>query len=202
VVALAGTGSSVLGIASDGNMIKVGGWGPLYGDQGSAHQLGRLALTAAADAVDGSGPATSLVAALTNALGVPTFRDSVSRLYSDDASGQLMVAALARFVDSCARDGDEVALRICRQAGADLARQVVAVLRRMPAQDRAVSYQGAVLSRSALVREGFSDAVTRGETGAEIRPPALEPIAGAVLLGARAAGWQFPLATLEISRGV
>jgi N-acetylglucosamine kinase-like BadF-type ATPase len=202
VVALAGTGSSVLGIASDGNMIKVGGWGPLYGDQGSGHQLGRLGLTAAADAVDGSGPATSLVGALTNALGVQTFRDSVARLYSDDASGQLTVAALARLVDSCAKDGDEVALKICRQAGADLARQVLAVLQRMPAQERAVSYQGAVLSRSALVREAFSAAVTSGANGVEIRPPVLEPIAGAVLLGARAVGWQFPLETLETSRGV
>jgi glucosamine kinase len=201
VVALAGTGSSVLGIAADGTMIKVGGWGPLYGDQGSAHQLGRLGLTAAADAVDGSGPATSLVGALSTALGLSTFRDSVARLYSEDASGQLMVAALAPVVDASAKDGDDVALRICRQAGADLARQVVAVLRRMP-EETTVSYQGAVLRRSAIVRAAFSDAIASGANGVEIRPPVLEPIGGAVLIGARAAGWPLPLAALETSGGV
>ena len=202
VVALAGTGSSVLGLAADGTMIKVGGWGPLYGDQGSAHQLGRLGLTAAANAADGSGPATSLVAALSSALGVSTFRDSVARLYAEDASGQLMVAALAPCVDACAQDGDEVALRICRQAGAELANQVVSVLRRMPVDEQTVSYQGAVLSRSALVRSAFCEAVTDAVRGVEIRPPALEPIAGALLLGASAAGWQLPLGALETSGGV
>jgi N-acetylglucosamine kinase-like BadF-type ATPase len=202
VVALAGTGSSVLGIAADATMIKIGGWGPLYGDQGSAHQLGRLGLTAAADAVDGSGPATSLVAALTNALAVATFRESVSRVYSEDASGQQMVAALGAVVDACAKAGDPVAVAICRHAGADLARQVSAVLRRMPAGERTVSYQGAVLSKSALVRTAFCEAVTSGAGDVEIRPPALEPIAGAVLLGAAAAGWQLPLAALENSGGV
>ena len=61
VMALAGTGSSVLGIGNDGTMIKAGGWGPLYGDGGSAYQLGRLGLAAAAEAYDASGPMTSLL---------------------------------------------------------------------------------------------------------------------------------------------
>jgi len=157
---------------------------------------------AAADAVDGSGPATSLVAALTNALGVPTFRESVSRLYSEDAFGQQMVAALGAVVDACAKDGDPVALAICRHAGADLARQVVAVLRRMPAGERTVSYQGAVLSKSVRVRTAFREGIIGSAKDVEIRPPALEPIAGAVLLGATAAGWHLPVAALESSGGV
>ena len=73
VMALAGTGSSILGIGNDGTMIKAGGWGPLYGDGGSAYQLGRLGLAAAAEAYDGSGPRTSLVTRLTGALGVAAF---------------------------------------------------------------------------------------------------------------------------------
>jgi hypothetical protein len=56
VVALAGTGSNILGIAADGTRVKAGGWGPLYGNEGSAHGIARQALVAAARAYDGLGP--------------------------------------------------------------------------------------------------------------------------------------------------
>jgi N-acetylglucosamine kinase len=201
VIALAGTGSSVLGIGGDGTMIKAGGWGPLHGDGGSAYQLGRLGLVAAAEAYDKSGPMTSLVTRLTTALGVSAFPDTVKRLYSDLA-GQQHVAALATVVDACAEEGDEVAAGICQQAGIDLTRSVVAVIRRLPLQEKLVSYQGAVLVRSRLVRSAFVDALGAYEMGIEVRPPRFDPLFGAVLLGARAAGWRLSLESMEMPHGV
>lgn len=219
VVALAGTGSSVLGIAADGTAIKAGGWGPLYGDHGSAYQLGRLGLVASAEAHDGSGPWTSLVERLTTALGVSAFPDTVTRLYSD-LIGQQDVAALAPAVNACAEEGDEVAAAICRQAGADLARGVLAVIRRLPAESARqwakgeeqtaagsaapvrVSYQGAVLARSRQVRDAFLRALRAGAPDVAVSAPRFEPIAGAVLLGAREAGWHLPIEALEVLRGV
>ena len=201
VVALAGTGSSVLGIGSDGTMIKAGGWGPLYGDGGSAYQLGRLGLAAAAEAYDASGPMTALLERLPAALGVAAFPDTVKRLYSD-SSVQLSVAALARFVDACAEEGDEVAAGICRQAGIDLARSVMAVVDRVSLREKLVSYQGGVLKRSRRVRAAFVDALTADGAGIEVRPPRLDPIFGAVLLGAEAAGWDLSFAPLEARHGV
>ncbi len=201
VVALAGTGSSVLGIGNDGTMIKAGGWGPLYGDGGSAYQLGRLGLAAAAEAYDASGPMTSLLQRLPAALDVDAFPDTVKRLYSD-VSVQLSVAALARVVDACAEEGDEVAAGICRQAGIDLARSVVAVIHRVPLREKLVSYQGGVLRRSRLVRASFVDAVTTDRPEIEVRPPRFDPIFGAVLLGAEAAGWRLAIEPVELRHGV
>ena len=201
VVALAGTGSSILGIGSDATMIKAGGWGPLYGDGGSAYQLGRLGLAAAAEAYDASGPMTSLLARLTAALGLDAFPDTVKRLYSD-LSGQLHVAALASVVDACAEEGDEVAAGICRQAGTDLARGVTAVVHRLPLRQKLVSYQGGVLRRSRLVRAAFVDALAADRTGIEVRPPRFEPIFGAALLGAEAAGWRLAPESMEMRHGV
>jgi len=201
VVALSGTGSSVLGIAADGAMIKAGGWGPLHGDQGSAYQLGRLGLVAAAEAFDGSGPATTLLVRLTSALGVSAFPDTVAPLYRD-LSGQQHVAALAPVVDACAEEGDEVAAAICRQAGAGLARTVLAVVRRLTAPDRLVSYQGAVLARSRLVREAFLETLGGGGIDIDVRPPRFEPVVGAAWLGAHAVGWQWPFERLEAPDGV
>ncbi|MBA3513645.1 MAG: N-acetylglucosamine kinase, partial [Pyrinomonadaceae bacterium] len=53
VLALAGTGSCVLGIGPSGERVKVGGWGPVYGDEGSAYRIGQTALRVAARAHDG-----------------------------------------------------------------------------------------------------------------------------------------------------
>jgi N-acetylglucosamine kinase-like BadF-type ATPase len=201
VVALAGTGSSVLGIGNDGTMIKAGGWGPLYGDGGSAYQLGRLGLAAAAEAYDASGPMTSLLERLPKALGVGAFPDTVGRLYSD-LSVQLSVAALARVVDACAEEGDEVAAGICRQAGIDLARAVMAVVHRLSLREKLVSYQGGVLKRSRRVRTAFVEALTADGAEIEVRRPRVDPIFGAVLLGAEAAGWRLPVEPLEVRHGV
>src|SRR5688572_9409973 len=59
VVALAGTGSSILAVDDSGKRVKVGGWGPIYGDEGSAYRIGQMALRAVARAFDGCGPVTS-----------------------------------------------------------------------------------------------------------------------------------------------
>lgn len=201
VVALAGTGSAVLGVTPTGALIKAGGWGPLYGDQGSAYQLGRLGLVAAAEAFDGGGAMTALVSRLTGALGVAEFRDTMNRLYSN-TSGQQDVAALAPVVDACAEEGDVVAAAICRRAGTELGRLVVAVVSRLSMQETLVSYQGAVLVRSRQVRAAFVEALDGSGMRIVVRPPRFDPIAGAALLGARAAAWASPLAAMETRGGV
>ena len=52
IVVIAGTGSIAYGCAP-GNFTRVGGWGPLLGDEGSGYDLGRRALQTAARMADG-----------------------------------------------------------------------------------------------------------------------------------------------------
>src|SRR5262245_37808748 len=108
VVALAGTGSVTLGIGSDGKRVKVGGWGPIYGDEGSAYRIGQMALRAAARAYDGRGSATRLTDALLTALGLTDFRQTVARVYVQRMESR-EIAALARVAYEVAEAGDEVA---------------------------------------------------------------------------------------------
>lgn len=202
VVALAGTGSSVLGVAADGTAVKAGGWGPLYGDHGSAWQIAQLGLAAAAEAFDGSGPPTALVEQLSDALGVLDFRATAPRLYSARAS-QREIAALAPVVSAAAEAGDAVADAICRRAGVDLARIVrTAAARTAGAAGCRVSYQGAVLERSVIVRRAFCEALADGVPSLRVSAPLLPAVAGAILLGAGAAGWELHAETLEALRGV
>jgi N-acetylglucosamine kinase-like BadF-type ATPase len=129
-------------------------------------------------------------------------------------SGQQQVAALAAVVDACAKEGDEVAAEICRQAGTELARAVLAVVRRLPqpsptgerladgsGKRRRTSVVPRLFARSRQVREAFLGALRADATGIDVRPPRFEPIVGAVLLG-RATPAGTCRSGLELSRGV
>jgi N-acetylglucosamine kinase-like BadF-type ATPase len=190
VVALAGTGSNVLGIGPDGTRIKVGGWGPLFGDEGSAHEIARQALVAAARAYDGLAPATGLTRAFVDRLGLRDFRETLKAVYGGGMEGP-DIAALAPLVETVAEAGDETARGILGRAGTDLARGVAVAMDRLGLRDhaRVVSYQGAVLGACVLARAAFVGELNRLVPGVRVERPRFAPIIGAYLLGRNALGW-------------
>jgi N-acetylglucosamine kinase-like BadF-type ATPase len=189
VVALAGTGSNVLGIGSDGTRIKVGGWGPLFGDEGSAHQIARQALAAAARAHDGLEPANGLTPAFLSRFGLRDFRGMLKAVYGA-GMGIPDIAALAPMVETVAEAGDETARAILVRAGTDLARGVAVAIDRLGlvGHDRLVSYQGSVLGACVIAREAFVGELNRLVAGVRVEPR-FAPIIGAYLLGRNALGW-------------
>jgi N-acetylglucosamine kinase-like BadF-type ATPase len=190
VVALAGTGSAILGIGADGQRVKVGGWGPVYGDEGSAYRIAQMALRAAARGYDGRGPATALTERLLRALDLVEFRETVSRIYVEGMEPR-EIAALSRVAYEVAEGGDEVARRIFFRAGEELAESVEAAIRQLGLSQRevAVSYQGSVLESCALLRERFEETLGREEPKCLLLPPRFEAVIGAYLLGRNALGW-------------
>jgi N-acetylglucosamine kinase-like BadF-type ATPase len=199
VVALAGTGSNILGIGPDGTRVKVGGWGPLYGDEGSAHEIARQALVAAARAYDGLAPRTSLVRAILERFGLRDFRETLDAIYGAGL-GTTDVAALAPLVEDVAESGDDVAREILARAGTDLAEGVAAVIDRLGLEDdhRLVSYQGAVLESCAAAREAFVRALRQRVDRVRVEAPRQEPIVGAYMLGRRALNW--PAVDFQLDR--
>jgi N-acetylglucosamine kinase-like BadF-type ATPase len=192
VLALAGTGSAILGIDARGGRVKIGGWGPVYGDEGSAYRIAQCALTAAARDYDGRGPHTDLLPAIAHALGVRDFRETVTRIYLEKMEPR-EIAALSRVTYRSAEAGDEVARNIFLQAGEDLAEGVAAVLRQLILmnEQKIVSYQGSVLAACALARERFSEKLRQQFPGILVTPPRFAPVIGAHLLGCEALGWPF-----------
>ncbi|MGH9882933.1 MAG: N-acetylglucosamine kinase, partial [Pyrinomonadaceae bacterium] len=190
VIALAGTGSVILGVGTNGERVKVGGWGPIYGDEGSAYRIGQMALRAAASAYDGRGPETALTARLLRALGLAQFRETVSRVYLEGMEPR-EIAALSRVAYEVAEAGDEVARSLFFRAGEELAEGVEAAIRQLGlSQDEvSVSYQGSVLESCQLLRERFVETLRRQEPKCRVLPPRFEPVIGAYLLGRTALGW-------------
>jgi N-acetylglucosamine kinase-like BadF-type ATPase len=189
-MALSATGSAILGIGAGGKRVKIGGWGPIYGDEGSAYRIGQMALRAAARNYDGRGPKTSLTEVLLNALGLHEFRETVSRVYIEGAESR-DIAALSSVAYDAAVAGDEVARKIFLQAGEELAESVAAAIWQLDftGTEVLVSYQGAVLEACALVRERFAGSLKNMFPNIAIIPPRFEPVIGAYLLGRQALQW-------------
>lgn len=201
VLALAGTGSSILGIGADRARVKVGGWGPVYGDEGSAYGIAQNCLRAAARNFDGRGEKTALLDGLTKALGLKDFTETVERIYVEKMEPR-EIAALCRTAYEIAENGDRAAINIFLRAGEELAESVGAALRRLNLAEieTMVSYQGSVLENCVLVRERFAASLAKDFPKAAVAAPRFKPVIGAFLLGCQTLGWHLgedELKTLE-----
>ncbi|MFP4171495.1 MAG: N-acetylmuramic acid 6-phosphate etherase [Candidatus Hydrogenedentota bacterium] len=107
ILVVAGTGSSVLVQTGAGSRFILGGWGPVFGDQGSAYGLATAGLQAMAEAIDGAGPPTALIEELPKAVGVSTPRDLCQ--WAAGAS-RAEIAALAPVVVAQAEANDGTAV--------------------------------------------------------------------------------------------
>jgi glucosamine kinase len=194
VVALSGTGSCILGIGSKGERVKVGGWGPIYGDEGSAYRIGQMALRAAASAIDGRSAPTALVAAIEEAMQLGSFQETVRRVYVEGLEPR-EIAALSQVTNKVAEAGDASAIAILRIAGEELADGVLAALERLDlsSDQRLVSYQGSVVQSCGILLERFKAVIHERAPDALVIAPRFEPVIGALFLGCEAVGWKIDL---------
>ncbi|MBB2172158.1 N-acetylglucosamine kinase [Gluconacetobacter asukensis] len=187
ILLLAGTGSMVWAADSAGRGLRVGGWGHLFGDEGSAFWIGREALGTLTRAVDGREPdAASFIAPFCRFMGLSDDPAGIEAALLDWYGGlhhaRSEVAALTRGVDMLAAAGNGPARRIVERAAAHLARHVGAARRMLALPGLAWCDAGGAF-RNASLRRAVIDLC--GVPAAPILPP----VGGAALLAARRAGW-------------
>ena len=188
VVVVAGTGSIAYGVNADGETARAGGWGWIFGDEGSGYDIGRRAIVAALRSYDMRGERTVLGDKLKAELGVKNLTELIDLLYVKGMKSN-EVAALAPLVAEAVEEGDEVAVRILMEAGVELGRAAVAVIRRLRLQGGfTVAWTGGVFQLSELIRASFEETIKRVAPECSIVPSRFEPAVGAVLLALRDLG--------------
>lgn len=187
VIVIAGTGSIAFGRGPSGATARAGGWGYVFGDEGSAFDLTRQALRASLRYEEGWGPWTSLHARLLAATGLSGIRDVQRGFYTADFP-RPRIAGFAPIVTAAAADGDEVAREILEQAAKALAQFARVVARQLFGGSEAVpvSYAGGVFE-SPLLRSAFDRAIF-SDGHLHVVPPAFGPAAGALILAAQRSG--------------
>jgi glucosamine kinase len=195
VVVIAGTGSIAYGRDRLGNTARAGGWGFAIGDEGSAHWIGRAAVSAVLRAADSSGAAaandgilelySSFAAALGKAWGVTTLADLAR------AANSIPPPDFAALFPTVAGSQDDLAAQVLTQGARELAQVAAIVARRLFAGPDAapvpVAMTGGVFRHTPLVGQVFYNELRRLDSRAEINLQVVEPVEGALRMARRAA---------------
>lgn len=188
VVIIAGTGSIAYGIGPAGTAARAGGWGEVYGDEGSAFWVGARALAAVVRAADRRGPATALTALVLRHAGAERI-DQLVRHVHTRPDRRPFITAMAGLVARADADGDAVAGEILRAATDELALAARSVIEQLGMRgDRFhVVLSGGLFKMApvmaSLVAARVTDLAPKATTGLLTDEPAL----GAVRLARRAA---------------
>ncbi len=187
VVVIAGTGSIAFGRNAAGKTIRVGGWGHIFGDEGSAFDIVRQAVRSALRYEETWGPATSLRDALLHETGASSANDLLHRFYTSEYP-RSRVASMAPLVDQEAVKGDAAAIDILEEAAECLMTLAAMSLRQLFADNvrAVVSYSGGVFRSTRLLDHFRKKLQAMKKT--TVVPPVYGPAAGALIEAYRAAG--------------
>lgn len=182
VALIAGTGSLAYARDAAGNESRCGGWGSLFGDEGSAYWLALAAFRAASQALDGRGPPTQLVSALSEWLDCGRPEQWLVKLRTLESQ---RIASAARIVSQLAGAGDTVARQLIDQCADQLSRMLVTLAQRC-FLDQPIDL--ALAGGLILHNEALREAVLRQAREAGIRidhcQQVAHPVEGAVMLAA------------------
>lgn len=185
VALISGTGSLAFGQAADGRQARSGGWGYLFGDEGSGYAIAAAGLRAVARANDGRGPSTSLTDALLEHLQLDAVQRLVSAVYGAD-DPRATIASLAPVVVKAAERGDAVAGEILDAAACELAEMVASVARRLDFVQG--SFPLCLAGRLLVDPSPLRVPLAARMASLDFEPTITvvrQPVAGAVLLAAR-----------------
>jgi len=179
IVLLAGTGSVAWARMPDGTTERAGGLGPVLGDRGSGHDLGREALRAvgAGLELELSLDLTSRICAHLKLGPADLPRWSLGAAVAD-------IAALAPVVLDAALAGDRVATTLARDGARQLGALVAGLARRLPPDVR-VAWGGGLLATREDYRTMVLESLREFAPAAVVTQRPLRAVEGAVTMARR-----------------
>jgi len=180
VALICGTGSVCLGRNPNGRATRVGGWGPLLGDEGSGYALAVRALSLATQTADGRADAKDLLRAILRHWSLADAPALIRHVYAP-AMTHSDIAALAEVVLGQASRGDAAAASLVDEAADELLKALRAVMRVLDLKKPPVAFSGTFL-------RGTLRHTLQSRLGEDIGPVqyVADPALGAVNIARRA----------------
>lgn len=185
VVVIAGTGSVAYAADEHAQSALTGGWGYLFGDEGSAFALARSVIADAMRASD-AGEETPLGRLALSFFGVPSLRKLARAFYAGSIT-RTAFAGLAYAIVQHAESGDSLALRYVEDAAHALVRIAMQAAERARMDAPRVAFTGGML-QSALIGERVAHWMRELLPGAQHAAALHDAATGALLLAYKAGG--------------
>lgn len=183
VVQIAGTGAITYGVNKAFDRARVGGWGHLFGDQGSGYAIGRDALEAAFKARDGLIEPTYLTELLTKHFQIEQLPDIIPIIYQAENPKKL-IASLTVLVMEAMERHDLVAKQIIERNGEELGLAISVLVRKLFGQGDVtipVVLVGGLFNRYDVLKESIERTINNNGMSVDIMFPKILPAGGAVV---------------------
>lgn len=203
LIAIAGTGSLVLGVDATGQRERAGGWGYVFGDEAGAFGIARDAIRRVLRQVDNGGRRTPLADAIVQHFDGCNLPDIPRAFYAGEFD-RVHVARLVPRLAELAERGDVEAREVFSGAATVLANQLRAVTARLCWNANGVRWApiGGVFESGGVFSDPLETALSRDPVYRFIRvQPLAEPVMGAVWLAAERVGDRRPVSmSVQVSR--
>jgi N-acetylglucosamine kinase-like BadF-type ATPase len=197
ITVVAGTGSIGYG-ERHGRSARAGGWGEVFGDEGSAYWIAVQGLNIFTRMSDGRLPRGPLHAAFRTSLGLTADLDVCAKVMH--AHTRDSIAAMSPLVTRAAHEGDVFAIRIFDDAARELAAVVEAVRQALefePDERVALSYSGGVFNAGALILGPLRRHLEGQSAAYHLKAPIVSPSGGAAIYAAKLAAQPLSVAAIE-----
>ncbi|MEH2278189.1 MAG: BadF/BadG/BcrA/BcrD ATPase family protein [Nostoc sp.] len=183
IVVAVGTGSIVFGQNHQGHTKRVGGWGYILGDEGSAYKIAIAGMNAALKSYDGREMPTSLAEAFKQHLDLASIEDLIEVIYRREW-GVKQIAALAPVIDLAAASGDIVANSIIDDAVEELVKATSTVIDAIFSDNSVLDVvtTGSVWRGKSKIHQRFAGYLIKKFPNVKVIFPRYEPAYGAGLL--------------------
>jgi len=156
IVLIAGTGSGAVGRDAHGQMARVGGYGYLLGDEGSAHHVGQRAMNAALRHFERTGLDAPLGKRILAETGEPSWAELQARV---NAAPDDVFPRLFPVVVQAEASGDAAARRLLEECAAALGELVKDLVERLQLQTQKflLARTGGMIGRSRYLDERLNE---------------------------------------------
>ncbi len=182
IIVIAGTGSAVYGVNQTGASLMLGGWGYLFGDEGSAFRLAREALSVSMAQEDANVP-SPLASRAVRYFQLPSLRAIARAVYQQQVTRE-RVAGFAPTVLDASQSGDAQASALAAASAEALARLAATASMRLEMRTPKIALTGGAF-RSAGYRQVVIEALQRACPQAAVVTAAHDPAEGALGLAIR-----------------
>lgn len=186
IIVIAGTGSICFGVDAQAERYRIGGWGPYFGDEGSAYWIASRAIGEALKVLDKRSNNHEVLTALLDFAGLSTglseadLSKNITTWLYGKARSSSELAQFALHIDRLARRGNKSADSLLVKAGQSLASLALAMTHTMNVMPPVVSLGGSVLIDNHRVKDAFMQRLS--SENIKLQEPLLPPVMGAVML--------------------
>ncbi|GEA29554.1 MULTISPECIES: N-acetylglucosamine kinase [Clostridium] len=175
ILTIAGTGSIAFGVKNNSS-VRCGGWGNLLGDEGSGYKIAIDAIKRMIFEEENSLLKSELTTRIMKRLGAKSIGEVVNFVYS---STKDEIASLAEIVSILGEEGNKIAEEILVNEGADLAKTVINVYRKLKFESCSIALVGGVIRKAKILRKSFEKYLRENIVIEDIVDDEISPTMGA-----------------------